>query len=367
MTEPAFDDLSRELQAARPRATEELRERVLALAGTEPLRERRRFRLMPLLIPALGAATVVAFVAVGVTALRGTDSADQEAAGGGTDVAAAETGVSNYNYGAQRREESAADSAAASPKSTLQRSVITGASPAETLPPSGNRLQEYRADLRVRVADLDALSAATSDAMRIARSLGGYVVSAQLTTPVGEDGDSSLVVRVPITKVQQAIMRLSDLGTLVAQDVALQDLQTQANRQDDQIAALRRTIATLEGRLAAPDLTSEERAELERRIANADRTLKQRQAARQATERRGRLARVALTLTTRDEGQALPPSPPGEFEQTLRDALGALEQLVAWLLAALIVASPFIALTALLVALEARRRRRAEDRLLQRA
>lgn len=162
-------------------------------------------------------------------------------------------------------------------------------------------------------------------------------------------------------------MRLSDLGVLVAQDVSLQDLQAQANRQDDRIAALRRTVATLERELQAQDLTREERAELERRLANAERTLTQARSAREATERRGRLARVALTLTTRDESGVVPPAPPGDFEQTLRDAFGALEQLVAWVLAALIVTSPFLALTALLVVLEARRRRRSEERLLQRA
>jgi Domain of unknown function (DUF4349) len=366
MTEPAFDDLARKLQAARPEASDELRERVLGLARTEPLQERpRRFRLTSFLVPALGAATVVAFVAVGVTTFRGPggDPADREAAGGGADVAAAETVASLEAF--DSAEEGAADSAAP-PAGTRQRSAAQGA-PAETLPPSGNRLQEYRADLRVRVADLDELSETTAAAMRIARSLGGYVVSAQLTTPVGSDGDSELVVRVPVTKVQDAIARFSGLGVLVAQDIAIQDLQGQANRQDEQIEALRRTIATLERALEAPDLTPEERADLERRIANADRSLKQAQRARAATERRGSLARVGLTLTTREEGQALPPPPPGDFEQTLRDALGALEQVVAWALAALIVASPFLALTALLVALEARRRRRAEERLLQRA
>ena len=105
-------------------------------------------------------------------------------------------------------------------------------------------------------------------------------------------------------------MRFTNLGVLVSQDVAIQDLQGQANRQDDRIAALRRTIATLERELTTPGLTREERAELERRIATAERTLRQTQAARAATERRGRLARVGLTLTTRDEGQALPPPPP---------------------------------------------------------
>jgi hypothetical protein len=294
---------------------------------------------------------------VGVTTLRDP--------GGGTD-SAAEGAATQPAFGAPSNPEAddeAASGREASP-STLQR--LTPA-PAETIPPSGNRLQEYRADLRVRVDDLEDLSARTAEAMRITRSLGGYVVSAQLTTPVGEDGDSSLVVRIPIAKVQDAIMRFSDLGVLVAQDVSLQDLQAQANRQDDQIAALRRTIATLERELADPNLTAAERAELERRLANARVTLKQRQNARENTERRGRLARVALTLTTREEGQALPPTPPGDFEQTLRDALGALEKVVAWGLAALIVASPFLALTALFVALEVRRRRRSEERLLQRA
>jgi Domain of unknown function (DUF4349) len=362
MTEPAFHDLARELQAARPEASDELRERVLGAARTETVHDRpRRFRLTSFLVPALGAATVVAFVAVGVTSLRGAEDAESVA---GADTTAVVEDAAEYDVPAAGRaagDESAAGGA------ERQLAPMSSAAPAETLPPSGNRLQEYRADLRVRVADLDELSEQTAEAMRIARSLGGYVVSAQLTTPVGEDGDSELVVRVPVAKVQDAISRFSGLGVLVAQDIAIQDLQGQANRQDEQIAALRRTIATLERALEAPDLTAEERAELERRIANADRQLKQVQRARAATQRRGSLARVGLTLTTREEGQALPPPPPGDFEQTLRDALGALEQVVAWSLAALIVASPFLALAALLAALEARRRRRAEERLLQRA
>ena len=357
MTEPAFDDLAHELQAAKPVASDELRERVRAIARAEPPRERRRFRITPFLVPALGAATVIAAVAVGIGSLRETGS-------GGAGMEAAAT-VPADTPSAEAGAGEAADSAAAG--EATRQLAPTATTPAETLPPSGNRLQEYRADLRVRVADLDELSEATAQAMRIARSLGGYVVSAQLTTPVGEDGDSALVVRVPVTRVQEAIMRFSDLGVLVAQDVSLQDLQAQANRQDDRIAALRRTVATLERELQAQDLTREERAELERRLANAERTLAQVRNAREATERRGRLARVALTLTTRDESGVVPPTPPGDFEQTLRDAFGALEQLVAWVLAALIVTSPFLAVTALLVVLEARRRRRSEERLLQRA
>jgi hypothetical protein len=359
-TEPAFDDLARELRAARPRASEELRERVLTIARSEPARPRRRLfpslRLAAVLVPATAVSALAIVLASGVLSLPS----------GGDDVA--EEGAATTGAFESFEPEAADQAESGAPLNSPPIGAVTsGRAQTETLPPSGGRLQEYRADLRVRVADLDELSSATSDAMRTARSLGGYVVSAQLTTPVGEDGDSVLVVRVPIGRVQDAIARFSQLGTLVAQDISLQDLQGQANRQDDQIAALRRTIATLERELREPNLTAEERAELERRLENARRTLTQRRNAREATERRGRLARVALTLTTRDEGQELPPPPPGEFEQTLRDALGALEQVVAWMLAALIVTSPFVALTALLVALETRRRRRAEERLLQRA
>jgi hypothetical protein len=360
-TEPAFDDLARELRAARPRASEELRERVLTIARSEPARLPRRFfpsvRLAAVLVPATAVSALAIVLASGVLSLPSGGDGEEAAVGGAPTTATYESAVPE-----------AADQAESAPATGNLGTVTRAATPpTQTLPPSGQRLQEYRADLRVRVADLEELSRATSEAMRTARSLGGYVVSAQLTTPVGEDGDSVLVVRVPIGRVQDAIARFSQLGTLVAQDISLQDLQVQANRQDDQIAALRRTIATLESELRDPNLTAEQRAELERRLGNARRTLTQRRNAREVTEQRGRLARVALTLTTRAEGQELPPPPPGEFEQTLRDALGALEQLVAWILAALIVTSPFLALTALLVALETRRRRRADERLLQRA
>src|SRR5687767_1297318 len=97
MTEPAFEDLTRELQAARPQATEELRERVLTIARSEPVQERRRFRIAPFVLPALGTATVVAFVAVGVTALQGTRGGDGSEEAAATQPAA---DSSAQNYGA---------------------------------------------------------------------------------------------------------------------------------------------------------------------------------------------------------------------------------------------------------------------------
>src|SRR5918999_4013122 len=199
-TEPAFDDLARELRAARPRASEELRERVLTIARSEPARPPRRFfpsvRLAAVLVPATVVSALAIVLASGVLSLQsgGGEEAAEQGAATGPVFGGLESGTPEGANEAQRDR-----AASGAPAATATQEL------SPTLPPSGRRLQEYRADLRVRVADLDELSSATSDAMRTARSLGGYVVSAQLTTPVGDDGDSILVVRVPIGRVQDAI------------------------------------------------------------------------------------------------------------------------------------------------------------------
>jgi len=201
--------------------------------------------------------------------------------------------------------------------------------------------------------------------MRITRTLGGFVVRADYGAAAGGEGDSLLVVRVPVGKVSEAVLRFSQLGTVTSQQVSLADLQGAYNAQTDLIVALRNTIATLQRELRGPGLTPAGRDDLSRRLANARRSLDAALGSRRATERRGRLAQVSLTLTTREGAQPVAPSKPGRFEQTLRDALGVLGALVTWLLAGLIVAGPFLALAVGTVALERRRRRRADRRLLE--
>jgi hypothetical protein len=72
----------------------------------------------------------------------------------------------------------------------------------DALPPATTRLNKYEAWLRVRVAE-DLLSKATTRAMQIARGYGGYVASVDMNTP-GKSGSSSLVLRVPVTKVEDS-------------------------------------------------------------------------------------------------------------------------------------------------------------------
>src|SRR5918992_381980 len=62
--------------------------------------------------------------------------------------------------------------------------------------PNPNRYQDYEASMMVRVEDLDALSDRANEAMRLARSYGGYVVSLQQSSTAGSPGQADLVLRI---------------------------------------------------------------------------------------------------------------------------------------------------------------------------
>ena len=364
-----FEQLTALLRSARPGPSDELRERVRLVAAAQPAPAPPRRGAFPTRRALLALAPVAALaIALGALTLSGGD-ADRQA-------------------GEPERREAAPESLRSAPADTRAGTTATAEAAGATapfaqdaqraararaplapgsLPPTARRLQDYRAELRVRVARPAQLSSATSRAMRITRSLGGYIVSASYAR--GKEGDSSLVVRVPVDKVQTAILRFSQLGTLLAQRIEIQDLQGGVNRQSERIGELRGLVAELERALADPELTDEARRQvLEARLAQTRRQLDARLEARSATIKRGRFSRVSLTLTTRDDAQAPPaPSPPGRFEDTLRDAVSVLGTIVGWLLYGLIVASPFLALALAAALLDRRRRRRGELGLLERA
>ena len=356
-SEPLIDERYRELAAmlrdARPRPSERLREQVRDLAAApaaEPAP--RRLRLRPLVVIVAVVVATAIFGGIGLLASRGGGgSADTAASGGSADARALEKAA------APRSAPATADQSFGALDQQSRESA--------TLPPSRGRAQEYRAELSVRVRDVGLLSGATSEAMTITRSLGGFIVSAAYDEPGDADGDSTLVVRVPVGRVQAAIQRFSRLGTIVAQHISVADLQAQLDRQTDALAALRQRIARLEAQLEDTSLTPEAREEVKLQLLEARRTLTAREGGHAATKRRAATARIALTLTTRDQGEQIVPVPTDDsgFGATLRDALEVLLAVVTWTLAALIVASPLIVLLALL-ALAFRMRRRAEERRL---
>jgi hypothetical protein len=344
-----------------PGAPDGLRQRVRALPEPQPrfvwAMPRIDFRssllvLTPAVVAvAVGAAALHGVLAGGSqtpqpVALRAGTHSAQAGAGG----AAAAQGA--YTFGAHTTQQKVL-----APQALLQ---LRGA---KALPPSTTRLNKYNAWLRVRV-DSDRLAKATTRAMQIARGYGGYVASVDMNTP-GRLGTASLVLRVPVTKVEDAVLRLGKLGDVTAQRVRIQDLQRQANVLQRDILKLRTTIAGLQRKLAG-SLSTEERLRLQYQLAQAKQSLAEKTKAQASTVREGTLATVSMTFFTPQKAAAVPHHR-GRFDRMMRDAGGILVSELAWLLYALIVAGPVAVLAAVGVVVARSARRRNEARLLESA
>jgi hypothetical protein len=359
-------EISRELRATAPRAPEALRQRVAAIATAEPERRGRLLRLpvAPRHRAAFALAAVVAVAVCGALVaglVHGGShkSASNEfrsqveiqkgaSAGGGASTAAGALNGLKSN--------------AAAPRAAAQQSLDKAA----RIPP-GTRLQDYEVSLRVRVKDQDALSKATVDAMRWTRSAGGYVAEVSYDTPGSKTGESYLILRVPVGRVQAAIQQLSGLGTLESQHVSVTDLQDQVNAQTKRIILLSRRIEAIAKQLAAGGLSVDQEARLRAELEASRQELRAVTQAKSATVRRGRLSRIELVLTTRKQSVVAPPSKPGRVGGALHDAGRILAAEAAIVLYALIVAGPFLLIGAAAWLAARAGRRRASERLLARS
>jgi Domain of unknown function (DUF4349) len=359
-----MSDLTYELRAARPVAPESLRERVAEIAGreTEPRHTwsfpRLRVRRAALvLVPACLALAVLG--AVGAALL--------ESPGGEDHAAVREEGAVSPTTAelAPMTRKPVPKSAQAPLRSVLTNSADRAKAqpPLTQLPPARQRYQDYSASMRIRLDDVDELSGATQQAMRTARRLGGYVVSVQYGSEGAKKGEAYLTLRVPVERVQTAIVRLSNLGTILSQNVNIQDLQPTVTALERSIVRLRSDIAAVDARLRSPGISEAEKARLEFRRERLSSQLTQAVRNRQATINRASFATVSLNLTThKREEQA---APPGQFRDTLNDVGGILAAEAAWTLLVLAVAAPFVVLLVLAIWGIRSARRLTDRRLLE--
>lgn len=340
LVDERFGEFTRELRASRPRASAELRERIETLALPPA---RRMLPSLRRLAPAVALVALAGSLCV-AAAIGLVHSGSRE-----RQVGAPETST------AARDAQAGTSRSFPVPAGKLQAG--TGA-----LAPARDRLQQYDAALTLRVHDADELSARTQQAMRLARSLGGFVVSASFDVP-GRRGVSTLVLRVPIGQVQAAIADLSGYGRLLAQKISIQDLQQRADRQAAQLAALRRAISAIAARLRGP-LSVSERARLEQQLAVDEQRLATMLKRRAGTVRRAELARLSLTLVTPKSKAAAGSS---RLDRTLDDAGSVLARELQILLYALIVAGPLLLLGGLALVAARTQRSRLDRRLLERS
>jgi hypothetical protein len=222
------------------------------------------------------------------------------------------------------------------------------------LAPVPGRLQQYDADLTVRVDNRDNLSKTTQDALRFTRRIGGFVVWARYAAP-SDGGDSELALRVPVDRVQAAIAHFSAYGELVLQQ-RVDDLTARIGR-------LRAEIATIKQQLAGV-LTPERRAALEQRLRSDQARVAALTHAKATSVRRASLARIALTIDARPKAAA---APAGRLHRTFHEAGSVLVRELEVLLYALVVAGPLLLLGLAAIFAGRMARRRSDQRLLERS
>ena len=238
---------------------------------------------------------------------------------------------------------------ASAPSTTLQKSL---AAPATAPAPSTTRVQRYGAYLGLRVATPNGVSTGVKEALRITKSLGGYASSVHASTS-RHAGSADLTLKVPRSHVQEAIARLSAIGTITDEQVEVQDLQAGVNATERTIGRLQRRLADLRAQPQSDARTAQ--------IASLVRQIERLQRAEASTIRTARYATVSLHLAT-----ALPV--PGKAHHGPLHNLGvAFRWLGVGAVYVLALGAPFAA--ALWLAWLAARtlRRRREDALLSRS
>jgi hypothetical protein len=316
MSEASFESALQELRESAPPAPERLHELVQTLP-TAKQRRPVRLRLRPGLV-----AVVAIAIAVGLGA-------------------AVIGGLTN----SRKRETS--QGATALERLPLAKGARAQAFGSQIVPTPGltakSRLQRQDVAMRLRVRDL---SGATQSAVRTTRRLGGYVAGADYSTS-SDIGNSRLALRVPVTNLQKAIARFTELGTILSQHISVADLQGGLDSLDARIARKQRRVETLHG------------ARREREQRALARLLR----SRQALIREGTYARISLQLTTRKAAaKHVEPGRLGRFWVNAGDILG--REAIA-VLYALVVVGPLVFLAALVFLAERARRRRSDHRLLE--
>jgi len=234
----------------------------------------------------------------------------------------------------------------------------------DSLPaPSPGRYQDYEAWMTLRVRDLQALTDRTNEAMQVVRAAGGYVASVQQSTPAGSPGQADLVLRVPIARVENVLVQLSTLGTVIDRHLSITDLEQVVRQQRARILQLKLFIARALEQLRGT-LPADVRLRLQLQLEQARSDLSKLTGANKATLRQASLSRVSLTLTTQKAAGATKKSGSGRVDRAARDAASFLAAAGAVLLYLLIVLSPLLVLTAAVFWGVRAYRRREERRLL---
>jgi Domain of unknown function (DUF4349) len=338
-----FAELVAQLREAPTAAPDSLCARVRALGEPEaPPTLRDRLALVPWRRTVLLAAPLCLAGLLSVAVVRGVVSS-----GGGNRAATPVFGAARTAPGVQQHDTA---------KTPQEGALSSGA--------GKGRPVHVDASMRIRVADLDALTDRTREAMQIVRALGGYVASVQQRTSAGKPGEADLVLKVPVGHVDTALMRLSSLGTVLDQSLSSVDLQQTLDQQRRQIHNLELQIARIEQTLRDPSLTADVRLRLQFQLQAARQSLARLNGTNRTTLRQAALSDVSLALTTQRAAGAATTDHQGRAGRAVHEAASFLAAAGAVALFLLIAVSPLLLIGAAWLFGSRAYRRREEQRLL---
>jgi hypothetical protein len=345
--EARLQGLTRELRGASAVAPSALRDRVAEIGVSGPSRVRRPSRRLV----AVFAATLLVLTAGAFAALRlAGDDGMQMGVATRTTPSTRHT-ERNVPPAIQKNLDGQAFEAWGS----QGQGAVTAA------PSATDRAQDVDMWVDLRVEDADKVSSASQDAVRITRDLGGVVTSSTVDTK-GTQGRAQLTLRIPVGSLDDAVFRLTQLGTVTAQRTNTQDLQAPLDRVSRRIAEYRSKIRIELARLASGQLTASEelaaRIHLENLRRNLDYAKRSRATIVGKTSMADLTLRLATGAPTADKSENGVAGAVDRARDFLRGA-GAVAVFAA------IVFSPLIVLALLgWIALRARNRR-IEARLLE--
>jgi hypothetical protein len=342
-SEARIQGLARELRSSRMPPSAALRSRVESLA-TAPRRPRfgRRARLL----------VVVAAVGAFIAALATVDTTSN---GGGIALSTVRAGGRATGESVTSRGVPPAIS-----KDISAGRVRLSDPSLQVFGPSG-RAQDVDMWITLRVKDADQLSESSQEAMKITRELGGVVGSSNVATE-GTRGKAELRLKIPTGRVDDALFRLADLGTVTGQRVATVDLQAPLDRALARVEHLQSAIRIAKARLASGLLSSQADLQVRIRLEHLRSQLRAVTRTRAALAREASMAELTLTLGT--PTGAVPETSEGGITGAAHRAVDVLRGAGSVVVFLGLVLSPLLVILLLVwIALRARGRRIERDLL----
>jgi hypothetical protein len=352
--EPELTALVRDVRAEAPAMTLEFRARLdrRVERGFERARPRRRFASLRPMIPALGVAGCVLAALVAVVLSAGGGSNDSASNAGGSGVAAP-VQTESSDAAKSSSESGSAGSAGGSASSSSSSPALKAPAPSA---PARQRRVERSTRLELTTTDVQA---ASDGVVRATQATGGFVQSSQVSTGDGRS-TASFVLRVPTSRLDDALARLSRLGHVRSLQQSADDITNVYDAASTRLAEARAERRGLLRALARAT-TAAEISSLRARIADNRRALQRDQRELDAVRNRANYATIGLELTGVARKHAAVPSggswTPGD---AAHDAIRVLEVSAGVALIALAVLVPLTLVGAAggFAAVAVRRRRR---------